>query len=67
MIPMILTYNNRTYELIKIYNDVVLYKDTETGARECFTKFQLGLVKEIVKPERGANKGGTSKYDNKKM
>lgn len=62
MIPTILNYNNRTYKLIKIYTDIVLYEDIATGVKESFTKFQLGLVREIVKPEREANKGGIGKH-----
>ena len=61
MIPMILTYNNKIYELVKVYNDVVLYRDKKTGVKECFTKFQLGIVKEVIKPEKEANRGGMCK------
>lgn len=61
MIPMILRYNNKEYRLIKEYTDVVLYEDTATGIKECFTKYQLGLVKEVVKPKREANRGGMGK------
>ena len=62
MIPKILKYNNKTYKLIKTYTNTALYEDVKTGVKESFTKFQLGLVKEKVKPEREANKGGIIKH-----
>jgi hypothetical protein len=62
MIPKILKYNNRVYKLIKTYTNIALYEDTKTEVKESFTKFQLGLVKEKVKPEREANKGGIIKH-----
>lgn len=62
MIPKKLKKGDRKYKLVKIYNDFVLYEDIETGVKECFTKFQLGLIKEEVKPERQANRGGIIKH-----
>lgn len=62
MIPKILKYNNRVYKLIKEYTNIALYEDTKTGVKESFTKFQLGLVKETVKPSREANRGGIIKH-----
>lgn len=62
MIPKILIKGDIRYRLIKIYNDFVLYENEKTGARECFTKFQLGLVKEKVKPQREANRSRIRKY-----
>lgn len=62
MIPKILIKGENRYKLIKVYKNHVLYENINTGVKECFTKFQLGLVKEIVKPQRQANKGGICKH-----
>jgi hypothetical protein len=62
MIPKILIYNDKKYQFVKEYSNVILYKNIKTGLRECFTKYQLGLVKEKVKPEREANRGGMCKH-----
>lgn len=51
-IPKILKKNNRKYKLIKIYKNYVLYKETEVGYRECFSKHELGLIKEQERPDR---------------
>lgn len=45
-IPKILKKNNRKYKLLKIYKTYVLYEDIETKAKECFTKHELGLIKD---------------------
>lgn len=62
MIPKILIKNEVRYKLVKIYKDFVLYENEKTGAKECFSKFSLGLIKEKVKPERQANRGGIIKH-----
>lgn len=62
MTPKILKYNNKIYKLIKTYTNIALYEDTKTGVKESFTRFQLGLIKEVVKPGRQANKGGIIKH-----
>ena len=51
-IPKILKRNNRTYKLIKIYETYVLYGEVWLGYKECFTKHELGLIKEKAKPQR---------------
>ena len=45
-IPKIVRKNNRRYKLLKIYETYVLYEDIETKAKECFTKHELGLIKD---------------------
>lgn len=62
MIPKILKKGDNFYKLIKVYKNHVLYENINTGIKECFTKFQLGLVKEIVKPHKEARKGGACKH-----
>lgn len=52
-IPKILKKNNRKYKLVKIYENYVLYEDTQTKAKECFGKHELGLIKEQEKPRKG--------------
>lgn len=49
-IPKILKKNNKTYKLLKIYENYVLYEETKTKHRECFIKHELGLVKKKEKP-----------------
>ena len=51
-IPKILKKNNRKYKLVKIYENYVLYEEVETGYKECFSKHELGLIKQQVKPQR---------------
>lgn len=57
-IPKIISVNNREYILIKEYKKFALYKNMITEVRECFNYHELGLVKEIVKPDKEASKGG---------
>mgnify|MGYP001855500269 CR=1 FL=1 len=52
-IPKILKKNNKKYKLVKIYKTYVLYEDTQTKAKECFGKHELGLIKEQEKPRKG--------------
>ena len=56
-IPKTISKNNREYIFEKqINNNVFLYKEKICGYKECFTKFDLGLVKEIIKPGIKLNK-----------
>jgi len=52
-IPKILKKNNRKYKLVKIYKTYVLYQEIEVGYKECFSKHELGLIKEQEKPKKG--------------
>ena len=52
-IPKILKKNNRKYKLLKIYKNYVLYEEEWTGYKECFSKHELGLIKEQEKPKKG--------------
>jgi hypothetical protein len=52
-IPKVISKNNHEYILVKQINDkMFLYKDLLYGYKECFTRYDLGLVKEIVKAEK---------------
>ena len=51
-IPKILKKNNRKFKLIKIYETYVLYEEVGVGYKECFSKHELGLIKEQVKLDR---------------
>lgn len=59
-IPKIIKKNKCKYIFIKQINEnVFLYQNQEYGYNECFTKFDLGMVKEIVAPvTEGAKPGG---------
>ena len=45
-IPKAISKNNHEYILVKEYPNFILYKDLITGVKECFTPYQLGLIKE---------------------
>ncbi|MCX4303793.1 MAG: hypothetical protein OSJ66_07305 [Clostridia bacterium] len=48
-IPKIISKNNHEYIFVKQVNkNMFLYKDMLYGYNECFTKFDLGMIKEIV-------------------
>ena len=55
-IPKILKKNNKTYTLVEIHEDYIVYK-TEFGYKECFMKHELGLIQRNektynLKPEK---------------
>ena len=50
-IPKVISKNNHEYILVKEYPNFILYKDLITGVKECFTLYQLGLIRETIKPE----------------
>lgn len=50
-IPKVISKNNHEYILVKEYPNFILYKDLLTGVKECFTLYQLGLIKEQEKPK----------------
>ncbi len=48
-IPKIISKNNHEYILVKQVNEnMFLYKDMLYGYKECFSRFDLGLLKEIM-------------------
>lgn len=52
-IPKVISKNNHEYILVnKINDNLYLYKDLMYGYKECFTKYDLGLVKEIAPPPK---------------
>lgn len=50
-IPKIISKNGHEYILVKEYPNFILYKDMITGVKETFQRYDLGLVKEKVKPD----------------
>lgn len=50
--PKIISKNRREYILVKEYENYILYKDMITGVKECFTRHELGLAKEMMKPPK---------------
>lgn len=62
-IPKIISKNNHEYIFVKQVNkNVFLYKDLIYGYNECFTKFDLDLVKEKVKPSKSYIRPENVKY-----
>lgn len=51
-IPKTIIRNNRKYILVEIYKNFALYQDKVTGYKECFDKFDLGLIKEMIPPPK---------------
>ena len=51
IIPKIISKNGHEYIFVKEYPNFILYKDMITGVKETFQRYDLGLVKEIVKPD----------------
>lgn len=45
-IPNIISKNGHEYILIKAYKNFILYQDMQTGINECFSEYDLGLIKE---------------------
>ncbi len=44
-IPKIISKNGQEYIFEKEYTNFILYKNMLTKAYECFTKYDLGLIK----------------------
>ena len=55
-IPKIISKNKHQYILVKEYPNHILYMDMLTYAKECFSRHELGMVKEIIKPDKMPNK-----------
>lgn len=51
-IPKIISKNDHEYIFVKEYPNFILYQDMITGVKETFQRYDLGLVKEIIKPPR---------------
>lgn len=49
-IPKIISKDGHEYIFVKEYPNFVLYEDMITGVKEAFQRYDLGLVKEKVKP-----------------
>ena len=55
---MILKTNNKKYILEKMYPNHALYTDLDTGLKECFTFHELGMIQEIMEPDRKQYRNG---------
>lgn len=51
-IPKIISKDNHEYIFVKEYKNFIMYEDMLTGAKECFKRQELGLVKEQAEPAR---------------
>ena len=51
-IPKIISKNGHEYIFVKEYPNFILYKDMLTGVKETFQRYDLGLVKKMVKPPK---------------
>lgn len=51
-IPKVISKNNNEYIIVKEYENYVLYENLFTGAKECFSRHELGLITETTKPNR---------------
>lgn len=49
--------------LIKEYPNFILYNDMLTGVKETFQRYDLGLVKEMVKPPKSDLKVEKVKFE----
>ena len=49
-IPKIISKNGHEYIFVKEYPNFILYEDMTAGTKEAFQRYDLGLVKEKVKP-----------------
>lgn len=47
-IPKTIRKNNHEYMFEKEYPNFIMYKDMMTGVKECFSKHELGLLKEEI-------------------
>lgn len=45
-IPKIITSNGNQFIFVKEYPNFIMYKDMLTGVKECFTRQELGLVRD---------------------
>ena len=55
-IPKIISKNNREYIYEKTYPNYIMYKDLLTGVKECFSRYELGLLKEQMPRTRNLQK-----------
>lgn len=64
-IPKIVSKNKREYIFVKEYPTYIRYQDTITGCMVCFTKHELSLITETVKPNVYLSRIGIRKYEKK--
>lgn len=51
-IPKIISKNNHEYILVKEYPNHIMYMDMLTHTKACFSRQELGLVKEVIPRDR---------------
>lgn len=56
VIPKKIIKNGRKYELLNIYNTYALYQDIKAKYKICFTKHELGLIKDYSHIMQGFKK-----------
>lgn len=55
-IPKNIRRDGRKYKFVKKYPNYYMYQDVETGVKECFQSFDLGLIKEYITPQKANQK-----------
>ena len=61
IIPNVVIKNNRKYFFVKEYKDFVRYIDVDTNCMTCFSKYELGLIKEVLTQDTEAGSIGIRK------
>lgn len=64
-IPRVIGKNGNQYIFVKEYPNFIMYKDMITGTKECFSRHDLGLLKEVAERTKKVNPE-ISLYGNKK-
>lgn len=55
-IPKNIRRDGRKYKFVKKYPNYYMYQDVETGVKEYFQAFDLGLVEEKITPQKANQK-----------
>ena len=59
-IPKSIIYKNRRYELVKEYPSFILYRNKETGLKETFHRYELGMIEETTRIATGYHRDKTA-------
>ena len=55
-IPKNIRRDGRKYKFVKKYPNYYMYQDVETGVKECFQAFDLGLIEKNKEPVKKPKK-----------
>lgn len=55
-IPKNIRRDGRKYKFVKKYPNYYMYQDVETGVKECFQPFDLGLIEKNKEPVKQPKK-----------